>query len=118
MHHKEKHSFPTNHILHCLDSLRQDVMCIVDDTPMPAERLHHAENGQVRRCRNWEKMKIWATHPDQHACYRFDDYRMATNTLELFAFCPENSPYRSIANSYFDNYGHKDPYEVTTSIES
>lgn len=86
-------------------------MCLADDTPMPASREHHVGDRQVRRCRNWGKMEAWATRLDQHACHKFDDYREATNTLELFAFCPEDSPYRPIMKAYFDYHGHKDPYE-------
>ncbi|KAF2014374.1 hypothetical protein BU24DRAFT_213519 [Aaosphaeria arxii CBS 175.79] len=100
-----------SHLLHCLDGLRQDVICTADDTPMPALIAHHVGDGQLRRCRDWNKMAAWATRPDQHACYEFDDYRDATNTLELFAFCPKDSPYRPIMEAYFEYHGHKDPYE-------
>lgn len=87
-------------------------MCTADDTPMPAEAAHHVGDGQVRQCRDWNKLIAWARRPDQHACYDFDDYREATNTLELFAFCPENSPYREFQQQYFERHGHKDPYEL------
>lgn len=62
-------------------------------------------------------MAAWATRPDQHACYDFDDYRESTNTLELFAFCPQNSPYRSFQEAYFQLHGHKDPYEPKDTAE-
>lgn len=112
--HSMDQTFTTDHVFHCLDGLRQDIMCLADDTPMPAEVAHHIGDGQVRQCRSWDKMKAWATRPDQHACHRFDDYREATNTLELFAFCPHDSPYRATANAYFQLHGHKDPYEEKT----
>ncbi|KAF1995266.1 hypothetical protein P154DRAFT_556871 [Amniculicola lignicola CBS 123094] len=105
-------SFSLNHILHCLEGLRQDIICAADDTPMPALDSHGVGDGQVRQCRDWEKMTKWATRLDQHACYKFDDYREATNTLELFAFCPEGSPYREVVEAYFEYHGHKDAYEV------
>jgi len=78
---------------------------------MPAAVAHHVGDGQVRQCRDWSKLVAWATRPDQHACYRFDDYREATNTLELFAFCPEDSPYLPFMKAYFEYHGHKDAYE-------
>ncbi|KAF2475867.1 uncharacterized protein BDR25DRAFT_339835 [Lindgomyces ingoldianus] len=108
----EKHELTIEHILHCLDGLRQDIMCTADDTPMPAPKSHNIGDGQIRRCRNWDKMIAWASSPDQNACHQFDDYREASNTLELFAFCPEHSPYRPIMEAYFDYHGHKDAYEV------
>ncbi|RMZ73333.1 Thioesterase domain-containing [Pyrenophora seminiperda CCB06] len=104
-------SFNLLHIYHCLDGLRQDIMCIADDTPMPAPFAHQTGDGQIRQCRDWNKLVAWATRPDRHACYEFDDYRDATNTLENFAFCPPESPYRDFQQAYFDHHGHKDTYE-------
>lgn len=92
-------------------------MCIADDTPMPASADRHVGDGQVRQCRDWNKMISWATQPERHACYNFDDYREATNTLELFAFCPPESPYRPTQQAYFEYHGHKDAYELKTDGE-
>lgn len=100
-----------------MDGLRQDIVCAADDTPMPAPVSHHVGDGQSRRCRDWNQLISWATRMDQHACYQFDDYREATNTLELFAFCPPGSPYRAFQQAYFRYHGHKDPYERTTLDE-
>lgn len=86
-------------------------MCTADDTLMPAAVAHHIGDNQIRQCRSWNKLTDWATRPDQHACHIFDDYREATNTLELFAFCPPDSPYRPIMEAYFEYHGHKDAYE-------
>ena len=88
-------------------------MCTADDTPMPAAVAHHVGDGQIRRCRDWNKLMDWATRPDQHACHEFDDYREATNTLELFAHCPKDSPYRPVMEAYFEYHGHKEAYEGT-----
>ncbi|PSN69515.1 hypothetical protein BS50DRAFT_550406 [Corynespora cassiicola Philippines] len=110
-HHNDSQTVNLEHIYHCLDSLRQDIMCIADDTPMPAPVAHHVGDGQVRKCRDWNKLVAWATHPDRNACHCFDDYREATNTLELFAFCPDNSPYRDVMQKCFNYHGHKNAYE-------
>jgi hypothetical protein len=85
-------------------------MCAADDTPMPALTEHIGE-GQVRECRDWNKMVSWSTRPDRNACFKIDDYRDATHTLEQFAFCPPESPYRSVQEAYFEFHGHKDMYE-------
>jgi hypothetical protein len=92
-------------------------MCAADDTPMSAPLSHTAGDGRTRQCRDWDKLLAWATRPDQHACYEFDDYREATNTLELFAFCPPNSPYREFQQAYFEYHGHKDAYELSGDEE-
>jgi hypothetical protein len=126
-------TFDFHHINHCLNGLRQDsklalrhtelpadyptiVMCAADDTPMPA-LAEHIGAGQIRKCRDWNKMTEWATQLDRNACYKLDDYREATNTLEQFAFCPPGSPYQDVQEAYFDYHGHKDPYEVKEDEE-
>lgn len=114
-HNNDSQTFNLHHLLHCLDGLRQDVLCTADDTPMPALTAHHVGDGQLRQCRNWNKLRAWATRKDQHACHAFNDYREATNTLELFAHCPEDSPYRPVMEAYFEYHGHKDPYEPRDS---
>lgn len=51
------------HALHCLDALREEVMCNADDTPVPAYRNHSdlIGAGQARMCRKWEDVRDWAT---------------------------------------------------------
>ncbi|OAL03443.1 hypothetical protein IQ06DRAFT_107597 [Phaeosphaeriaceae sp. SRC1lsM3a] len=116
-HNGDDRNFSLTHIYHCLDGLRQDIMCMADDTPMPAPALHHVGDGQIRKCRNWNQMLEWALEPERHACFKWDDYREATNTLELFAYCPPESPYRDFQQAYFEYHGHKDPYEPKDGAE-
>lgn len=92
-------------------------MCAADDTPMSAPFSHQSGDGQVRQCRDWNGLIAWARRPDQNACYEFDDYREATNTLENFAFCPPGSPYRDFQRTYFERHGHKDTYEEDGDTE-
>ena len=103
---------PTDHVYHCLDTLRQDVMCLADDTPMPTSNaIHHIGNGQIRQCRNWDKLVAWTQEPERHGCYRMlDDYRKVPHTLEEFDFCNKDSQYYPVAKEYFEQYGHKNPY--------
>ncbi|KAF7931133.1 uncharacterized protein EAE97_009342 [Botrytis byssoidea] len=65
------------HVHHCLDALRQDMMCNADDTPMP---MHDFPNKigheQVRMCRNFDQLIQWTKEPERHACYhRWSDYK-------------------------------------------
>jgi hypothetical protein len=103
---------PTEHYSHCLDTLRQDLMCLADDTPMPTiNQRHHIGNGQVRKCRNWEKLIEWTQEPERQSCFRMlDDYRRVPRTLEQFAYCEKTSKYYPIAQKYFEEYGHHNPY--------
>ncbi|PQE06241.1 cytochrome p450 protein [Rutstroemia sp. NJR-2017a BBW] len=100
------------HMYHCLDALRQDLMCYADDTPMPIPKdITYIGDGQVRQCRDWNKLTAWATAPEQNACYRqLSDYNQVFHSLEKFAYCPEGSPYYDIQREYFEKHGHRDPF--------
>lgn len=87
-------SEPTKHLLHCLDALRQDVICYADDTPrytglQPPGR---SGTGQVRQCKDWNQLEAWA---QQHtACWRYiNPHNHSFDTLERHKFCPDGSPY-------------------------
>lgn len=82
------------HMYHCLDALRQDLMCYADDTPMPIPTdITYIGDGQVRQCRDWNKLTAWATALEQNACYKqLSNYKEVFHSLEKFAFCPEGSP--------------------------
>ena len=107
----EKSPVSYDHYLHCLNALRQDIMCRADDTPMPAAPGRRIGEGQQVMCRDWDKLVAWTQAPEQNACYRqLDDFRMAKVGVERHAFCPANSPYRPIQEAYFEKYGHKNLY--------
>jgi len=101
-----------NHIYHCLDTLRQDVVCKADDTPMPTIlKPDVIGNNQVMQCRNIDKVVEWTQQPDQQSCYRrLTDYVKLEHKLERFAFCPKESKYYPVMSSYFEKWGHKDPF--------
>ena len=100
------------HIHHCLDILRQDITCMADDTPMPGVALpNHVGDGQIRMCRNFDKLTQWGQEPERHACYhRITDYGGVKHPIEMYANCPEGSEYRPIMEKYFEENGHKDPF--------
>ena len=100
------------HISHCLDTMRQDVMCKGDDTPMAAkEVINGIGYGQEMQCVDFKKLVAWTKAPQQDACYaQVSDYKRvnAEAGIERFAYCRESSPYHSTMKSYFDIHGHKD----------
>lgn len=78
------------HIMHCLDSLRQDVICQADDTPRFTGQVPSRSGiGQRRQCRDWQKLEAWAK--DHTACHRH--IKISDSVLERFQFCPEGSSY-------------------------
>ena len=50
------------HIMHCFNALRQDVICAADDTPRYTSYDHPGEIdvGQPRLCKSWDKLAAWA----------------------------------------------------------
>ncbi|CCD52292.1 hypothetical protein BofuT4_P080870.1 [Botrytis cinerea T4] len=91
-----------HHIIHCLDALRRDVICNADDiprftTPDPVPETGH---GQLRQCRNWDKLNDWAK--EHNACYRYIHEQSGNfPEIERFVWCPEGSPYRKEVDKYF-----------------
>ncbi|KAF1959459.1 hypothetical protein CC80DRAFT_490372 [Byssothecium circinans] len=47
------------HTMHCLDSLRQEVMCHADAELLCSEDGKVWGDGQVRTCGDWERVKVW-----------------------------------------------------------
>ena len=86
----ETQSEPFGHIMHCLDSLRQDILCQADDTPRFTGTIPSRSGvGQNRVCRDWDKLAAWAKR--HTACHRHIHF--SDTVLERFQFCPEGSPY-------------------------
>ena len=88
-------TIPHEHIAHCLDVLRDDVMCNADDTPRYTGRLNQQKSvehptsgvGQTRLCRDWTQLEQWAG--EHSACYRpinMGDAKFPP--IERYKFCP------------------------------
>ena len=84
-----------DHIIHCLNVLREEVMCNADDTPRYTGRLNAEANakqpasgiGQVKMCRDWEQLRRWAV--DHSACYRaIHAGEEGFPPIERYKFCP------------------------------
>ena len=92
------------HVIHCIDSLRQEVICHADDTPRFSDTSKIPESGvgQVRQCRNWDQLAEWAKRYD--ACYRYisgSASRAALPQVQKFLYCLEGSPYRREVEKVF-----------------
>ncbi|ORY67718.1 uncharacterized protein BCR38DRAFT_483326 [Pseudomassariella vexata] len=66
------------HLDHCIDWIRQALMCWVDITPVswavdPATGLPEPQIPQQRTCRNWDLVQAWA-----------DGHRVSDDVLESF----------------------------------
>lgn len=100
------------HLAHCLDSLRQDLMCYADDTPMPTiNKPDHIGDQQIRQCRGTDRVAKWSTELERNACYhRITDYVKPYHKLERYAFCPKESKYYPVVQAYFEKWGHHDMF--------
>ncbi|PQE03934.1 cytochrome p450 protein [Rutstroemia sp. NJR-2017a BVV2] len=103
---------PPDHVYHCIGSLRQDIMCKADDTPMPSPRiLNSVGDQQVLQCRDFSKVVEWAMSPERNACYRAgNDFRPVIHNLDRHAYCHVDSPWYHVANEYFAKHGHRNPW--------
>ncbi|KAL9012797.1 MAG: hypothetical protein Q9173_002461 [Seirophora scorigena] len=96
------------HMFHCLDALRQDVMCYADDTPRYTDKTHISGVGQRRPCRSWSLLNAWAA--ERNACWRYTGSHLAMNmsTLERYRYCPAGSPYAEKVREVFgDDVGEE-----------
>ncbi|KAI1177093.1 hypothetical protein F4777DRAFT_226475 [Nemania sp. FL0916] len=76
------------HALHCLDQLRQDVICNADDTPRYAgfQDPPGTGAGQVRKCNDWSKLESWAV--ENTACFHHED-EVPGPMIDRFKSCPD-----------------------------
>jgi hypothetical protein len=90
-----------SHIVHCLDSLRSDIVCAADDTPRYITKSGLGDgDGQVRVCRDWSKLEDWAIEHD--GCFRH--IQRGNNSIaevERFKYCKNNSPYLPAIREFF-----------------
>lgn len=105
-HSNEPQSRRFEHVLHCMDSLRQDIHCQADDTPRYTTITKDPESGvgQTRMCRDWSQLERWAT--GFNACYRFVN-QTATGFPQVlrFTYCPEGSRYIDKIKQVFGEKG-------------
>ena len=126
------------HMVHCLDQLRQDVHCQADDVspsplppcpspltnpPPPNQNLYYVgdiNSGHKRQCRDFSKLDAWAL--DHHACYSFKKPPVAgVLDVEAFANCREGSPYKQAMKEHFgfgDDYVSRFPPNEGPTFQS
>ena len=98
-------SSPIGHSIHCLNALRQDVICNADDTPRYTGFQPHKSSGlgQFRQCKDWSRLEAWAE--ERTACYRYiNNTDPDFDTLERYKFCPQDSPYQGWIHELFGDF--------------
>ena len=108
MHNGVEPEYKWEHVLHCIDSLLQDVWCYADDTPWyqlppPPQRSKYAEH-QTRQCKDWSKLEQFSRQ--HNACFEyynvtdFEGNSVDGGSFFYYQYCPEDSPYRSTMERY------------------
>ena len=94
-------SSPYLHVIHCLNVLRDEIMCDADDTPRYTGFQPNQKSGlgQVRMCRDWTQLEAFADN--HHACWRHvgEIHEDGFRELDRYRFCPEGSPYAELART-------------------
>lgn len=102
-------TYSTEHILHCLDNLRVDLECSADDTPRyippgATESTAKTGVGQVRKCRDWSKMKAWAK--EHGACFNYNQFlheELTENKVypTAWQFCDKDNKYLPMVQKHY-----------------
>ena len=91
-HHNLTVSYPIMYTMHCLDSLREDIMCHAEDAPRytTTGREPISGIGQTRQCRDWNRLKEWAQ--SYSACWRYLGIEADQHSeLEGYLYCAPDS---------------------------
>jgi hypothetical protein len=104
-----KQSYATEHLIHCLDNIRQDIMCAADETPryIPVDATGNAITGvgQYRQCKDWSKLKKWSM--EHGACFSYNEL-IRHELLEdqpyphALRFCPKGSKFLPAVQKFYD----------------
>ncbi len=95
---EEERTWHYPHLMHCLNVLRESVVCNADDTPLYIGRLHknahekspRAGTGTVKMCRDWDKLLEWSRA--RSACYRPVHWaEKGFSELDRYKSCPDGA---------------------------
>jgi hypothetical protein len=96
IHGAKDYSFRPPHAGHCIDMMRQYIMCKADNTPLYVFGDDTAGDEQYRKCNDWNALRDYAT--ENSACYRDTPPGVDKDTFPLGAhFGRSNMQIRSQA---------------------
>lgn len=96
-------SWRFEHVRHCLDGLREDVICNADDTPRWTSTTKNPRTGegQRRMCRDWNALETWAQ--EHNACWRFvNETSLTIKNIDRYKYCPAGSKYEVALHNYLE----------------
>jgi len=96
-----EHSEEVEHLYHCIDAIRQDILCYADDTPRYLDHKHVTGIGQERQCRSWGQLEDWAKQYPGCFMYRGSDLEHDMGGAERYSYCPRDSEHYEAAKAAF-----------------
>ena len=89
----EPRKYPWEHMSHCFETIRQQLLCDADDTIRAAPPgTAGSGHNQTRMCRDWDAYDSWLKN--HTSCYKHIDDRLpGSHDIEEFKFCPPESGY-------------------------
>lgn len=109
-------TYPMPHVMHCLDVLRDDVICHADDTPRYTTTTQKPESGmgQIRQCRDWGKLEEWAKK--YSGCWRYLDAKHdESSEIWRWTYCAEGTPWHDRVKKWVGKHEHERP-EATPEL--
>jgi len=103
------------HLVHCLDYLRQDVICVADDTLLyhdPAAGRQPGE-GVKRQCKDFSKLEEWAFDSERNACATTTPKKNDVSKYRLWNHCPPDSPFFPKMR---EHYGYDDDWQIDYEV--
>ena len=89
------------HVVHCVNVLRDEVMCEASDIPRYTGYQPERKSGlnQLRMCRDWKQLEAWAH--EHTACWKNVGHISdpGFNELDRYRYCPPGSPYEEMAKT-------------------
>ncbi|KAL8850300.1 MAG: hypothetical protein Q9221_004715 [Calogaya cf. arnoldii] len=96
-------TYELKHIIHCLDAVRDAIICQADDTPRFTSFPEQKDlPTQTRMCRSWNKLSRWAAQPQHTACYRYlSEHARHLDQHERYKFCTKETGYADVVKGWF-----------------
>jgi len=108
-------SSSSEHLVHCIDALRQDVVCIADDNLRwnDGTSLKADGEGQIRQCKDFSKLEEWALAPERNSCFRRELVEDNLDYYQHFRQCPPDSPFFDKMRQHF---GYDDDWQIDYNL--
>ena len=93
---KKSSSWPHDHMVHCLHTLREEIECYADRFPLYVNIPDPEKEdkvtpgvGEIRMCRSWNGLRDFAL--EHTACWSKDGWHKGDPIADTYKRCPDGS---------------------------